>query len=337
MIKLPRLIKSALKIIVILIICIIVVSFLLEKIYSNANQIKYGVTFSPNYARYLKLDWQKTYLQILDELKVKHLRLPSFWDTIQKDPVKDDFSEVDFMLSEAEKRGAQVVLVLGGRQPRWPECHIPAWAKRLPLIERQQRTYVFVKKVVERYKDREVISAWQVENEPFVSWFGESCDPPDKDFLKKEIELVKKLDPERLIIVTDTGEWSLWKDAMQASDILGISLYRKAHNPYFGYTTYPLPTFFYPVKSNIVRKIFAPQNQKTIIAELQTEPWTQKAIPDTSLEEQTRLFSVNDLKNNINYAKKTGFDEIYLWGVEWWFWADKMGYPQYLEYAKTLF
>lgn len=337
MIKLLKFTKYLLITIILLVTCLIFATVIFEKLSFSTTQIKYGVSFSPNYARYLKLDWKKTYLQILDELKVKHLRLPSFWDTIQKDPNKDDFSEVDFMLSEAEKRGAQVILVLGGRQPRWPECHIPAWAKRLPLIERQQKTLDFVKKVVERYKDRGVISAWQVENEPFVSWFGESCDPPDQDFLKKEIELVKRLDQNRLVIVTDSGEWSLWKDAMKMSDILGISLYRKAYNPFFGYTTYPLPTFFYSLKSTLVRKIYALQNQKTIIAELQAEPWTQKAIPDTSLEEQTKLFTINDLKNNINYAQKTGFDEIYLWGAEWWFWADKMGYPQYLEYAKTLF
>lgn len=311
-----------------LLIIILLANFILQRIYSTNNQIKYGVSFSPNYAKYLGLDYQKIYIQILDDLKVRNLRLPTFWDTIQKDPQKEDFSELDFMLSEAGKREVKVISVLGIRQPRWPECHVPSWAKDLSLEQRQQKALEFIGKVVERYIDNSSIVAWQVENEPFISWFGENCDPLDKNFLQKEVELVRKLDNSRPVVITDSGEWSLWREAMKSSDILGISLYRKAHNPYFGYMTYPIPAFFYPLKSG---------NKKTIIAELQAEPWTQKAIPDTPLEQQIKLFTLQDLQDTIKYAQKTGFDEAYLWGVEWWFWMAQKGYPQYLDFAKTLF
>ncbi len=322
--------------ILVLILLYFIAGWVFERIY-RSRQIKYGVSFSPNYAKYLNLDWQKMYLQILDDLKVRNLRLPTFWDTIERDPQKDDFSEVDFMLTEAGKRGAGVVLVVGVRQPRWPECHIPEWAKILNVGERQQKTREFVQKVVTRYKDNKVIQAWQVENEPLVGWFGQHCDPPDKQFLQKEVELVKYLDPKRPIIITDTGEWSFWASAMKSSDILGVSLYRKAHNPALGDITYPFASFIYPLRSDLIRKIFAPNNQKTIIAELQAEPWTKNAIPDTSLEEQVRLFSVKDFQNNLAYARKTGFDEAFLWGVEWWYYMAQKGYPRYLELAKTLF
>lgn len=324
-----RLAVFLLKLLIILLIAVLALELLFEKTYQSPNQIKYGVSFSPSYAQYLKLDWQKTYTQILDELKVKNLRIPSYWNS--------DLADTDFMLDEASKRQVRTILVLGARQPRWPECHLPAWAKKLSVVERQQATLQFVQKVVERYQSHEAIWAWQVENEPFAFWFGQNCDTPDKKFLQEEVNLVKQLDPRRPIIITDSGEWGLWISAMQSADSLGISLYRKAHFPNLGYITYPFPAFMYQLKSNMVRKLFAHKNLKTIITELQAEPWVQKGVPDTALKEQIRLFSLQDFKDIIEYTQKTGFDEHYMWGVEWWYWMAQKGYPEYLDYAKTLF
>lgn len=308
-----------------------------ERLYSYSEEIEYGVTFSPRYATYLKLDWQKVYVQILDDLKVRNLRIATYWNTIESQNAQYDFSETDFLISETEKRKAKVVLVLGIRQPRWPECHIPSWAKGLTVTQRQQEALEFIKAIVERYKNNDAISAWQVENEPFAYWFGENCDAPDAKFLQDEINLVKKLDS-RPVIVTDSGEWSDWIDPMKMSDILGVSLYRRSHSSLFNlYITYPLPVWMYPAKANLVGQLFAPKNQKTFISELQAEPWTNKDVLDTSIDEQVKLFSTKDLKGNVEYAQKTGFDPIYLWGVEWWFYMAQNGHPEYLEYAKTLF
>ncbi|MDO8573804.1 MAG: beta-galactosidase [Candidatus Daviesbacteria bacterium] len=300
-----------------------------------SQKIEYGVTFSPRFARYLKLDWKKTYQEMLDELKVKNVRLTSYWDILQPEQDKFDFSETDYLLSEAEKRGVRVILVLGERQPRWPECHIPIWAKDLKLKDRQKKILEFIQKTVERYKNYPSVWAWQVENEPFLSFFGEGCDKADENFLKTEISLVRSLSNKK-IIISDSGELGTWVVPMQASDIFGTTIYRKVKDKFFGYVTYPVPPYFYSLKSGLIRKFFAPYNQKTIIVELQSEPWL--AGGDLiSQAEQSKIFSVKDFKNYINFAGKTGFDEIYLWGVEWWYFMDKQGYPQYLDYAKTLF
>ncbi|MCL4366314.1 beta-galactosidase [Patescibacteria group bacterium] len=309
-----------------------------ERTYPVPSQIKYGVTFSPRYARYLKLDWQKTYIQMLDDLGVRNLRIPTDWDLLEPQQGQYDFSWSDFMLNEAGKRGAKVMLVLGARQPRWPECHVPRWAKSLNIDQRHQKTLDFAKAVLERYQKTEAIWAWQVENEPFAFWFGENCDAPDKQFLLEEVKMVKSLDTKRPVIVTDSGEWSDWTAAMKSSDILGVSLYRKSYNKAMNlYITYPLPVWMYPLKSNLVRGLFASQNKKTIISELQVEPWFQQSVLDTPLDKQLKLFSVEDFKGNIAYARKTGFEEDYLWGVEWWYYMAVHGHPEYLDYAATLF
>lgn len=317
-----------------IVLFIILIGLIFDRFYPYSGQVKFGVTFSPKYARYLKLDWQKTYIRVLDELKVKNLRIPSYWDILEPEKDKYDFSWVDFMLDEAAKRQAQVILVLGVRQPRWPECHIPKWAKGLSVAQRQQKVLQFVQKMADKYKDHPAVSAWQVENEPLLP-FGEDCDAPDKEFLKQEVALVKSLS-NKPIIMTDSGELGLWVTSMQLSDIFGTTLYRQVYDKYLGYVTYPLPPYFYSIKSNLVRNIFAPQNQKTMVVELQAEPWLADGFLGPA-KEQAKLFPVEKIGSYIDFAKKTGFDETYLWGIEWWYFMAANGYPEYLNFAKTLF
>lgn len=310
-------------------------STIFEKYYSYYSTIKFGVTFSPQYAGYLGLDWQKTYIQMLDELKVNNLRIPTYWDVLQPDSGGFDFHETDFMLYEAQKRNAKIILVLGARQPRWPECHIPGWAESLSVKERQEKVLEFIRQTVERYKNYPNIWAWQVENEPLLTSFGEGCDTPDKDFLKKEVALVRSLS-NKTIIMTDSGELGWWTTSMQLSDIFGTTMYRKVFNKSLGYIAYPWPPYFYKFKSDLVKNIFARNNRKTIIAELQAEPWLANGIL-LQAEQQSYLLTVDEFKDYITYAKKTGFDEAYLWGVEWWYWMAQQGYPDYLNFAETLF
>lgn len=317
----------------ILLVLLGVASLIFEK--TNPSQVKFGVTFTPRYARYLKLDWQKTYTQILDDLQVKNLRLPSYWDTVEPQKGQYDFTETDYMLQEAAKRGAKVILVLGVRQPRWPECHLPAWANTLSVTNRRQKLLQFVEKTVERYQDHPAVWAWQVENEPLLQSFGEGCDMPDKDFLKSEVALVRGIS-KKPIIMTDSGELGFWVTSMQMSDIFGTTLYRQVYDKFLGYTAYPLPASFYNLKSNLVRYLFAGNNQKTIVVELQAEPWFAdgKLLP---ADQQAKLFTPDNLKTYVKFAGQTGFDEVYLWGVEWWYFMAANGYPEYLDYAESLF
>lgn len=318
-----------------IIILVLFGQLIFNQLYNFPKQIKYGVTFSPTYAKYLGLDWKKTYLSSLD-LGIKNLRIPTYWSELEKKQAEFSFEDIDFMLSEAEKKQAKVILVLGLRQPRWPECHLPSWAMALSLSERRAKTLQFIERIVERYKETSAVETFQVENEPFLPYFGENCDQGDENFLKTEVELVRSL-TNKPIIVSDSGELGSWIVPMQTSDIFGTTLYRDVYNPLIGYISYPILPYFYNLKSQVVKTIFAPGNQKTIIIELQAEPWLASKDLQRSPEKQATLFSLKKLQSYINYAQKTGFDTQYLWGVEWWYWMAQNGYPQYLEYAKSLF
>ncbi len=313
----------------------ILINLAFENMYDYPSSIKYGVTFSPEYVSFLNLDWKSTYLSILDDLKVKNLRLPAYWEVMQPKIDLYDFSETDFMLTNAQKRGVSVILVLGAKQPRYPECHIPNWAKNLSLNQRQQKTLDFIQKVVDKYKDNSAISAWQIENEPFLKGFGEGCDPIDIDFLKSEIELVKKLD-HRPIMLTDSGELGVWIDTMKLADIFGTSVYRSSYNQVLGYFSYPTLPVFYDLKLHLVR-LFYPNHKQIIVSELQAEPWIATADLRSDADKQGLAFPLSRLISNINFAKKTGFDTDYLWGVEWWYWMNAHNHPEYLDYARTIF
>lgn len=97
-------------------------------IYSPRNSnVTYGVTFSRLFAEYMGLDWKANYTALLDDLKVKRFRIPIYWTEIEKQQGKYSFEDIDWQIEQAGMRNAQVVAVLGQKQPRWPECHIPDW------------------------------------------------------------------------------------------------------------------------------------------------------------------------------------------------------------------
>ena len=300
----------------------------------ESNNISWGVNFSQKHASSLGLDFKEVYLDILDDLGVKQIKLGTYWDYIEYEKGKYDFSDLDFLIEEAEKREAKIILVIGMKTIGWPECHIPTWAKDLSKEKQQESILQYLTSIVERYKGKEVISYWQVENEPFFT-FGE-CPWKDRNFLKQEIDLVHSLDPTRKIIITESGEIPFWFQAAKHGDIVGVTTYRKVWSKELNiHITYPLPAVFYNRKAKLINFFF---NKPVIGVELQAEPWSKELIYNSTLEEQEKSMNLDQFKKNIAYAKKTGFDQFYLWGAEWWYWLkDEHNRGEIWNEAKNLF
>ncbi|MEX0887948.1 MAG: beta-galactosidase, partial [Patescibacteria group bacterium] len=210
-------------------VLLVLAAYLLFGRGGEASSITWGVSFDPYYAESLGLDWQKTYLSILDELGVRRLRLVALWDAIEPEDDRYDFSRLDFQIREAEKRGAKVILAVGRRLPRWPECHIPDWAATLSEEEQQLKVLELLPYVVNRYKKSSAIEYWQVENEPYVTFFGE-CPGSGVPFVQNAFRALEFLDPAHPILLTDSGEVSTWLPISQLGDNLGISMYRKIYD-----------------------------------------------------------------------------------------------------------
>ncbi|MFC1624938.1 hypothetical protein ACFL15_01025 [Patescibacteria group bacterium] len=287
------------------------------------HDITYGVTFSNKYAKEIGLNWKEVYLKTLDDLGAKNLRLITYWDEIEENQDVYNFENIKWQLDEAEKRNLNVILSLGRKVPRYPECFEPLWWKNLSSNNlKEQVLYEYITHTVKELQGYQSIKMWQVENEPF--WPFGTCDNPEieKYVVEKEIELVRELD-DRPIMVQDSGEGGVWKPTYDMGDYLGISMYRKIWydfwHIFFGkfiYFQYPLGHWTYKIKANLVG---VPMD-KIYVTELQGEPWGPGRNDQLSEAEKNKTMSRNDFLTTLSYAQKSGFKNIYLWGVEWWYW-----------------
>ncbi len=299
-------------------------------------RIVYGMSFNTLYARELGLDWKQTYDAIIDDLKVRHFRLAAHWPMIEPSKDQYNFEELDYQVKRAEEVGAEVILAVGRRLPRWPECHLPSWTKVLARDERETEQLDYMKMVVERYKSSPAVKIWQVENEPFLEVFAfEHCGELDKVFLDKEIELVRSLDPSRPVLVTDSGNLGLWYNAYKRGDMFGTSVYVHFWNPELGQFRTLLPPFIYRVKENLISLVYG--DKPTILVELSAEPWLIAPVTDVPLPVQFSRMNTEKFADIIEYAKHTRYDRQYLWGAEWWYWLKLNGEVGMWEAGKELF
>jgi len=317
------------------IIFTVLIFILSKQTYPTQEGVEFGFTFSNLYAEELGLDWRQTYLAILDDLDVRLFRIPAYWNRIEPRSDEFDFSELDWQLDQAQTRDAKVILAVGRRLPRWPECHDPGWlSNSIESGNFETDLLNYIATVIIRYKDKPNIIAWQVENEPFLALFGE-CPALDQDLLKREINLVRNLDT-RPIIITESGELSWWQKGGQLGDIVGVSIYKNTWNDFWGYFNYPLPPVYYYYKTKLVE--FRYPGTKVINSELQVEPWTPIAMTSLPLDQQMASIDLNKIQNNVMFAQSTGFKQILLWGAEWWYWLKEVhDMPEIWNYGKTLF
>lgn len=299
---------------------------------------EYGVSFSAPHATGIGLDWHAVYTALLDDLGVRRLRLAAYWDQLEPEPGDYEWEALDWQMDEAEKRGAHVLLAVGRKLPRWPECHVPAWARELPEAEQRARVLAMTRAVVERYRLHPALQQWQVENEPLLD-FGE-CPPVsvEHELFVEEVELVRKLDAIHPIVVTDSGELNWWIAAAEHGDRLGTTMYRTVFSHQrqrlFSYD-YWFPAWLYRLKARVVWLV---RGTPVLVAELQGEPWG--AAPFTVMSESERRASLTPerLVDLGQFAARSQLSPIYWWGAEYWYWEKEVqGEPAFWEAARQFF
>jgi hypothetical protein len=280
--------------------------------------LEMGVSFIPDYAQSLGVDPRAT-MDALTGIGVKQFRLVSYWSDIERTQGQYDFSQLDWQFKKAEAAQANVMLVVGLRQPRWPECHIPDWAAKEPMSQWQPQLENFMKAVVERYKDSPSLQQYQLENEFFLKGFG-TCTDFSRSRLISEYNLVKKTDASHPIIVGRSNNALGFPVGQPQPDEFSISVYKRVWDAgvTHRYLEYPYPAWFYGYLAG-VQKLFL--HKDMVIGELQAEAWPSngKQIIHTSLEEHNKSFNAERFRDRIAYGKATGMREIDLWGAEYWY------------------
>lgn len=296
--------------------------------------MRFGVTFSAAHASYLGNDPKDVFNAIINDLNVKLLRLGAYWNVIEANPGQYDFSQLDYYMNEAAKNDIKVTLAIGRRLPHWPECHDPVWVESLNNEQKESKILKLMQATVLRYKDHPALLRWQVENEPFLTAFGE-CPKVSRKMLKDKILMVKNLDPGHEVMTTDSGELSTWFRTAPLVDIFGSTVYRIVFSPYLGYISHEpsIPPAQYRIKAWLVGK----PTSKVVLSEIQAEAWPMGDLRLTPVIQQLESMDIARFKRTVEFSKKTGFSEGYLWGVEWWYWLRGQGHPEFWDYAEGLF
>jgi len=278
-----------------------------------------GTSFIPAYAESLGLDPQETMDALINDVGVRHFRLVSYWDQLEPQKGKYDFSLLDWQFQKAEASHSKVTLSLGLRQPRWPECHMPSWAAGEPVEQWQPQLESFVGQVVNRYKNSPALDSYQLENEYFLKGFG-LCTNFDRSRLISEANLVKKLDNKHPLIISRSNNAIGTPIGDPTPDEFGISIYKRVWDAAFThrYLEYPFPAWYYAFVAGFQKIV---TGKDMIIHELQAEAWPPngKFITDVSLEEQNKSFDAQRFESRVEFGKATGMREIYLWGSEYWY------------------
>lgn len=288
-----------------------------------------GYTYSVTYAEYLGLDPVAAFDAITVELRPAFVRLPVYWQRVESKQGEFDFAELDRLMDIASRYDTQVILAIGRKVPRWPECFLPDWTASLSQDELRGAQLNMMRATVERYRDRPSLTRWQVENEPFFVFFGE-CPRLDPYLLDDEYALVRSLDTDTPIQTAVSGEQSLWLYAARHADIVGASVYRRVQTA-FGQQTIRIPPWTYRAKAQLVA------GGRVAISELQAEPWFARSVHTYTVDEQLALFNAATLEENIAYVQRIGVAEVALWGVEWWYYLDARGESSLRDAARMLF
>ncbi len=298
-----------------------------------------GVTFIPDYASSLGVDPQQTMDALLKDLHVRQFRLTSYWSDVEPSKGAYDFSQLDWEFQKATAAHAHIILTVGLRQPRWPECHPPTWVDTTkPLNTWQPQLQQFMSAVIKRYQHSPALESYQLENEYFLTGFG-TCTDMSRSRLVSEYNLVKQLDPTHPIIVGRSNNALGTPVGQPTPDEFSITIYRRVWNTHLWprYVEYPFPSWFYSFLAG-VQKIT--KGKDMMVGELQAEAWPPhgQGITEASLAEQSKSLDAERLTGNVQFARQTGMKDISLWGAEYWYYRMQVLHdPSVWNTARTIF
>jgi hypothetical protein len=304
-----------------------------------------GASFSHVHLHSLKLDPLKA-IKEFNTLNLPWIRLGCYWNEIEKKPGKFTFEKIEPLLEFCESKKISVVLTVGMKAPRWPEYYIPNWLSenvrhgKLSKIKATDKllldaTLNYLKNTVNHFRKSKIIKVWQIENEP-LNPSGPSWMRIDSKFLKKEVELVRKIDSDRRVMISLWGNeigmrWHLPKAATLA-DIVGLNFYLKHEFSIKGkFIKYVGPMHSKKTVKNKIDQI-RKKGKKIWITELQAEPWEPGEI--VTKKKNPPSFLPKHFRANLNYAKGIEPDVALLWGFEYWYWKKLHGDLRYWHKAK---
>ena len=214
----------------------------------------------------------------------------------------------------------------------------------------------FITRVVERYRNRASIIAWQVEHEAVDPLGMEHSWRLSEAFAQREVEAVRAADPARPVMMngflpTSTPvrlqQWWRTRDqgdslavAQRLADIIGIDFYPRhalaSTGPLGLYLAGSRAPWQRQRRQRLLNQAGAHAGQRVIIAEGQAEPWEAVTTPPSPARRAMYSCRPEDLIGNYNQCMRwTGrqavtADGYLFWGAEYWLLRERQGDPSYL-------
>ncbi|MGI8562880.1 MAG: hypothetical protein ACR2MZ_04875 [Candidatus Dormibacter sp.] len=322
-----------------------------------------GISFRPRQAEATGLDPQVS-LRTLLAYPFHLVRLGAYWDRLEPDAGSFDPTDLDWQIEAAETAGKQVIVCVGAlKNFGYPEFYAPLHHLRPPLREGSlirpaangellAAATSFVTRVVERYRGRGSIVAWQVEHEAVDPLGLEHSWRLAVDFVEREISAVRRADPTRPVLLNGflptslpvrAQQWWRTRDqgdsldlAARLADIVGIDYYPRHALVGLGHLTAYLDGDRSPW-----RRRFVPSSEdrgrRRMVTEGQAEPWEAVTAPPNPADRAMYSCPPERVIENYNRclrrARRAGIQlEAYLfWGAEYWLLRSLSGDSSYVD------
>ena len=303
--------------------------------------MQHGITFSHRQLQFLRCNVDDALQQALS-LNFDYLRLCLYWDELEPQAKQFNWKIIQNILQKCQENQQAVVLTIGVKAPRWPEFYFPSWLETANITQQktQDQLLQFISQALLELKSFSCIKYYQVENEAL-----DPSGPKKKTiplaFLKKEIELVRQLDPDREIITTLWGNQlskrKILPKLAPISDIVGIDLYyRQFIKEILNQAIYIGPGDTSKKISQIIKQTQTKQKQVSLIwiMELQAEPW--ESSNEKYLSVNPASISPQKIIDNYKMATKLPISTIFFWGYEYWYYRSQQGDSRYLKTIANL-
>jgi hypothetical protein len=301
------------------------------------------------------------------------IRLGAYWNHIELATGKFNTDELDWQIDAAERAGKQIILCVGPlKNFSYPEFFVPVHYLNPPFQEHTlikpfanpslfAAAIAFITRLVERYKQRKGIVAWQLEHEAVDPLGVEHSWRLDVAFVEKEVEAVRNVDPSRPIMMNGflptslpvlLSQWWRTRDqgdslavAQHLADIVGIDYYPRHALMTIGNKTVYLDGSKSPWHQQRRKHLFAwtrTHGQKLMIAEGQAEPWEAVTIPPNPYGEGMYSCLPQQVITNYNDCMRWSRREVPLyaylfWGAEYWMLRKQHADSSYLQaFARIL-
>ncbi len=312
-----------------------------------------GLSFRSPQVAALRLDAQAT-LHTLLSYPFHLIRLGAYWNSIEPAPGAFFTDELDRQIDAAEQAGKQIILCIGPLKTfGYPEFFVPDHYLTRPFPEHTlikpsdfpsllMAATAFITRLVERYKQRQGIVAWQLEHEAVDPLGVEHSWRLDTTFVAKEVEALRKADPTRPIMMNGflptslpvrLSQWWQTRDqgdslavAQRMADIVGIDYYPRHALMALGTKTLYLDGSQHPWQQRRRKQLFArthTRGQLLMIAEGQAEPWETVTTPPNPSKQGMYSCLPEQIITNYNTCIRWSKPETPLyaylfWGAEYW-------------------